>query len=275
MTPRDVTTSYTLYLAAAGIYVLAFVIAVVAFVQRKEDLSRVSSGVLVAGLLLHLHTLGGHFRTHGLTTFLETPFHISSAYVFVSLLGGYLISLRYGFRSSLCVLFAMPLVIALGSLTIDPSFSPFAARLKGTYVQIHLICLVLAYGAFTVASGLGLMLVARVRSLEQKSRGLLAEVLPPLRQLDRATMVGVEAGFVLLSASILAAAYHASTVGWVAHGKPGKAILAMLVWVFYASLVTGRHWGRWRGGRIGWLAFFGVLFAFGSFVGIQLVGGSL
>jgi ABC-type uncharacterized transport system permease subunit len=117
------------------------------------------------------------------------------------------------------------------------------------------------------------MLVARVRSLERKSSGFLAEVLPPQRQLDRATIAATEVGFGLLSVSILAAAYHASTVGWVSHGKPGKAVLAMLVWALYAGLILGRHWGRWRGERVGWMAFLGVLAAFGSFGGMHLVGG--
>jgi ABC-type uncharacterized transport system permease subunit len=265
--------SYSLYQSAAGIYLLSFVIALVAFFRRNAGLSRVSSGMLFAGLSLHTLTLLGLYQEHGLTRFLETPLNITSVYVFFTLVMGYVAVLRYGFRGSLCVLFAVPITISLASLTLDPSFSPFAAKVVGVWIQVHLITLMLAYGAFTVASGLGLMLVIRVRTLEQKSRGLLAEILPPMLQLDRATMAALHTGFFLLSFSMLAASYRAISVGWASSGKPGKAFLAVLVWAYYAAVIVGRRWGRWRGARVGWLGFLGILLAFGTFVGMQLLAG--
>lgn len=268
--PLGTAATLQLYQSAAGIYGLSFFLALVAFLRRAQDLARVASGVLVAGLCLHLLVFLGDFRHEGALV-LITPLAITSAYVFFSLLGGYLLALAYGLRASLCVLFALPLTVALGSLSIDPAFSPFAARLQGPWIQLHLVLLVLSYAAFTAASGTGLMLVVRARSLKSKAQGFLAESLPPQVTLDQATMVATRVGFWLLTASILAAATHARTVGWVATGKPGKAVLAMLVWGYYGALTVGRRLGRWRGERVGWLAFFGVLFAFGSFGAIEAV----
>lgn len=205
---------------------------------------------------------------HGLTT----PLAITSAYSFACLLLAYLVGLRYRFRSALAPLAATPLVVLLASLRIDPAFRPFGTRLNGLAAQLHLGSLVGAYAAFTIAAGLGLMLALRARSLKQKAGGLIFEILPPQRDLDRATIALVEVGLVLLTLSMIFAVVHARTVGWVGGARGGKLALAGAVWLMYAGLVAGRHYGNWRAERVGWAALIAFPLAMGSFALIEIMG---
>jgi ABC-type uncharacterized transport system permease subunit len=240
----------------------------VAFLRRAEGLARVASGSLVAALFLHLLAMRSEVVAHGLST----PLAITSAYAFACLLLAYLVGLRYRFRSALAPLAATPMVVLLASLRIDPAFRPFGTRLDGLAAQLHLGTLVGAYAAFTIAAGLGLMLALRARSLKQKAGGLVFEILPPQRDLDRATVALVEVGLVLLSLSMAFAAVHARTVGWVGGGRGSKLALACAVWIMYAGLSAGRRWGHWRAERVGWAALVALPLALGSFVLIEVLG---
>lgn len=239
-----------------------------AFLRRADGLARVASGALVAGLLLHLLAMRPEVAAHGLTT----PLAITSAYAFACLLLAYLVGLRYHFRSALAPLAAAPLVVILASLRIDPAFRPFGTRLDGLAAQLHLGTLVGAYAAFTIAAGLGAMLALRARSLKQKSGGLVFEILPPQRDLDRATVAMVEVGVVLLTCSMGFAALHVRTAGWVGRARGGKLALSGAIWMMYAGLAAGRRWGHWRAERVGWAALVALPLALGSFALIEILG---
>ena len=238
-----------------------------AFLRRAEGLARVASGALVAGMVLHAVAMRPEVVAHGLTT----PLAITSAYAFSCLLLAYLVGLRYRFRSALAPLTAPPLLVILASLRIDPAFRPFGARLDGGTAQLHMGTLVGAYAAFTVAAGLGLMLALRARSLKQKAGGLIFEILPPQRDLDRATVSTLELGLLLLSLSMVFASVHAKAVGWVGGARGGKLILAGAVWVMYAGLAAGRRWGNWRAERVGWAACVAFPLALGGFAIMELL----
>lgn len=267
-TPIDAGASWHLYPAAAGIYGLSFLFALVAFLRRVEGLARVASGALVAGLVLHLLAMRPELMAHGLST----PLAITSAYAFACLLLAYLVGLRYRFRSALAPLAATPLVVILASLRIDPAFRPFGARLDGLPAQLHMGTLVGAYAAFTIAAGLGLLLALRARSLKQKAGGLFFEILPPQRDLDRATVTILELGLMLLSLSMVFATLHVRTVGWVGGARSGKLTLAGAVWLMYAGLAGGRRFLHWRAERIGWAALVAFPLAIGSFALIEVLG---
>lgn len=266
------TTTATLLLRAAiGLYGLSFLLAVVAFARGALGLSRVASGVLFAGLVLQVSAFGYELGQGG-GPLLTTPFTIAGAFVLAGVCVSYGVALRHRMRLALSALFAVPVLIGFAWLAVDPAFQPFGDRLDSTLVQVHLGLLVLAYGFFSVAGSLGVMLVLRARSLKEKSPGLLEDSLPPLMTLDAAVMETLGAGFLTLTASVVAACAYSATGGWSGGGKAYKAGIALVVWTIYASVLWARRRSSWSSPRLGRVAVGACAVAFVAFIAIEWVG---
>jgi ABC-type uncharacterized transport system permease subunit len=65
----------------------------------------------------------------------------------------------------------------------------------------------------------------------------------PLLQLERLTFRFVEAGFVVLTATLVLGVATMSHWRWGDH----KAVFSMLAWAVFAGLIAGRHLRGWRG----------------------------
>jgi len=71
----------------------------------------------------------------------------------------------------------------------------------------------------------------------------------PLLALERLTFRFVEAGFLMLTASLAAGAYFAMSFY---QDHPGaalnhKTMFSALAWIIFAGLLLGRRWRGWRG----------------------------
>jgi ABC-type uncharacterized transport system permease subunit len=73
----------------------------------------------------------------------------------------------------------------------------------------------------------------------------------PLLTLERLTFRFVQAGFVLLTASLLAGWYFAETVyaGRMHEALNHKTVFSVLAWFIFAGLLIGRRLRGWRGRR--------------------------
>jgi ABC-type uncharacterized transport system permease subunit len=83
----------------------------------------------------------------------------------------------------------------------------------------------------------------RLREMTDIDQGM------PLLALERLTFRFVEAGFLMLTASLAAGVYFAMTVY---QNQPGsvlnhKTVFSMLAWFIFAGLLLGRRWRGWRG----------------------------
>ncbi len=262
-----------LFRSATGIYSLALVFAAVAFARQAAGLARVASGVLVAGVALHVASLCGELSVHGFPLF-TTPLSITSGFSLCGVVVGYVLALRFELRQSLGLLVAVPFVISLAALGVDPDFAPFGSRLDGFAIQLHLVAVMVAYACFAVGASLGGMLLIRVRALKERRLGFWSDVMPPLVSLERATVACLGAGFLALSVSTGLAVYHVVTKGWLTSAKGAKALLSLGVWVYYAVVMAGRVRRGWHGERIAVLAVVGGLVAFLAFVLMQAAGRS-
>lgn len=261
-----------LYRCTFGLYLTAWIMGLVGWWTDRVRLARVSSGVLFAGILLHGVSLVAPASWGGFLG-LDTPFRITSAYVFATLLGSYMVALRARFRSSLVLLFSFPLVIALASLTVDPEFQPFRDSIHLPGIQVHLVLLVLAYASFSVSGALGALLVTKARLLKAKRPGGIAAHLPPLMVLDRLTATLLSFGFVTYLFSILVAFLFPPK----GPGGPPlvKITLSFLLLGVYASILWGRLRKHWSGYTLGISSLLACGIAFLVFLGTQYLGRGL
>lgn len=136
---------------------------------------------------------------------------------------------------------------ALGSLTVVLALifpgQPLHVSASG-WLPLHLALGIAAYGLFAAAvvhAALMTRAEKRLRLAEDANSGL------PLLTLERLTFRFVTAGFVLLSATLVAGMLFSEAL----YGRPWrwdhKAVFSLLSWFTFAALLLGRRRFGWRG----------------------------
>jgi len=114
------------------------------------------------------------------------------------------------------------------------------------WLPLHWALGIASYGLFAAAVVHGWLMVRAERSIRQAEQGNTGV---PLLTLERLTFRFVEAGFVLLSATLLVGWLFAETLygpglGWK---WDHKTIFSLLAWTAFAGLLIGRARLGWRG----------------------------
>jgi ABC-type uncharacterized transport system permease subunit len=113
---------------------------------------------------------------------------------------------------------------------------------------LHFALGVGAYGLFAAAVLHGLLLDQAERRLRGGGPAAARAVQTlgmPLLQLERVTFRFVQAGFVVLTATLLLGFATATQWRWGDH----KAVFSLLAWAVFAALLAGRWFSGWRGRR--------------------------
>jgi len=156
-------------------------------------------------------------------------------------------------------------VMALFPGELRPITSPLA--------PLHFVLGVSAYGLFGAAVLHALMLDAAERRLRAGGpAGRLQAVGPsafgmPLLQLERVTFHFVEAGFAVLTATLVLGVLNTVHWRWTDH----KAVFSILAWAVFAALLVGRRLRGWRGKRATRWLYAGAVLLLLAYVGSRFV----
>lgn len=138
------------------------------------------------------------------------------------------------------------------------------------WLPLHLALGLSSYGMFAVAVFHAWLMTRAERDIRQAhaSPGL------PLLTLERLTFRFVTAGFVLLSATLLAGAFFGEELYGTASDAwrwDHKRVFALLSWLTFAVLLWGRRRWGWRGKRAVRVLYTGAAFLMLSYVGSRFV----
>ncbi|HET9643592.1 MAG TPA: cytochrome c biogenesis protein CcsA [Burkholderiaceae bacterium] len=133
------------------------------------------------------------------------------------------------------------------------------------WVPLHWMLGVASYGLFGAAVLHASMLDAAERRLRLKGNSIGPLGMPLLR-LERLTFRFVDAGFAVLTLTLLLGVW--STVQW---RWDHKTVLSLLGWVVFAALIAGRHWWGWRGRRATRWVYTGAVLLLLAYVGSRFV----
>ncbi len=136
-------------------------------------------------------------------------------------------------------------VVAVGLAALFPGETrPIASALA----PLHFALGVGSYGLFGAAVLHGVMLDAAERRLRAGGPGRMQAKHAfgmPLLQLERLTFRFVEAGFCVLTATLVLGFVNTVQWRWSDH----KAVFSLLAWCVFAALIIGRRTRGWRGRR--------------------------
>jgi cytochrome c-type biogenesis protein CcsB len=169
---------------------------------------------------------------------------------------------RYPLLAAATLPFA--LLILGGSAFSDTGPRPMVAALQSFWLYIHIFFAWLAYGAYTVACGAGVVYLVR----SGRSRPAPPEVLTRIEELMvRSTVFGFITDAIMIAAgSIWAKNLWGSYWSW----DPVET-WSLLSWLVYGVALHLRFTIRWGGRRLAWLLVFAIIGVLVSFWGVNLV----
>lgn len=109
-------------------------------------------------------------------------------------------------------------------------------------VSLHVSLALLAFSVLSLAALTAVLLAIQNRELHERVGGNLLAVLPPLQQMESLLFQMIGAGFFLLTLALATGLMFVENL--FAQHLAHKAILAMLAWLVFGTLL----WGRWRYG---------------------------
>ena len=112
------------------------------------------------------------------------------------------------------------------------------------WLPLHWALGIASYGLFAAAVVHGWLMTRSERSIRQATQ---SEAGVPLMTLERLTFRFVEAGFVLLSATLLVGWFFAEQFYRAPARWDHKVVFSVLAWLVFAGLLIGRARMGWRG----------------------------
>jgi ABC-type uncharacterized transport system permease subunit len=234
-------------LLLAGVALLLYLVAALPALVKSPAMLRVSAAALVGGWLLHLLLLVVDISGYG-----QAVPGARLGFGPVLSMTVWLVIAVHTVESRLVPLPAVRVALALlgGAAVVVAAAFPGESKVYAVALApLHFALGVGSYGLFGAAVLHALMLDAAERRL--RAGGALAVAAGggspfglPLLQLERLTYRFVEAGFAVLTATLLLGALTAG--GWrVEH----KTVFSLLAWGVFAALLLGRRLRGWRGRR--------------------------
>jgi cytochrome c-type biogenesis protein CcsB len=260
--------------AALAAYVVAAIHSIMAFVNKRRAVERVSMMTLAVGFAAHTGAIIADWVGEGHYPLFDLPETISFlAWTMVIVYGVAL----YRYRAHALGVFTLPLVAALVLFSnFARSNSNIAAEraLDGEAAwlfPVHTTLVVFAYASFFVAFAASVMYLLQERELKLKTFGAIFHRLPSLTTVDDISTTAASVGFTLLSLGLVTGiVWSSASKGRMWHNDPIE-IFALLTWVLYLALIHYR--AQWRGRKAAWLGVAGFALVVCTFLGAMLMGG--
>jgi cytochrome c-type biogenesis protein CcsB len=265
-----------LLLSVLAAYVVAAIHAILAFVNKRRMLERVSLTALSIGFVLHTTSLiidwvqDGRYPLFGIRETLS--------FLAWTLVATYGLTI-YRYRTLVALgSFTLPLIAVLtffASVVRETSENGnVVAGTGATWLfPVHTTLLLFAYASFFVVFAASIMYLLQERELKLKTFSAIFHRLPSLTTVNDIATSAASLGFTLLTLGLLAGmVWSSSRDGRLWHNDP-KEIFAVMTWLLYLGLILYRSTARWRGRRAAWLGVAGFALVLCTFFGARLLGG--
>jgi ABC-type uncharacterized transport system permease subunit len=234
-------------IASTLCFLAGFAYAMYALGAKVRQHSRWNFAVMLAGFILQMGFLRLRSAAVGrcpLTNIFEVLIFLSWSVVLLYFVVG------ASYRLSLLGMFTAPLVFLIqtvAQLLPSASLAPVYKKSAGFWPELHAAISLVAYGAFALACVAGVMFIVQERHLKRHTLNSFFQNLPPIANLAVAVQRLMLAGFVLLTAGLVAGFF-------AGHAAVATIALAVGVWLPYGVLLLLRTTHRISSRRIAWLA---------------------
>jgi len=263
-----------LLLAVLAAYFVAAIHSVLAFVNKRRALQRVSDYSVIIGFGLHTAALAIDWAIDGRYPLLSLRETLSFlAWTIVAAYG--VVLYRYGAQALGVVAVPLVSVLTFVALFIKTGSPDASGQIAGTSAKwllpVHATLLSFAYAALFVVFVASVMYLLQERELKLKTFSAIFHRLPSLTTVNDIASASATIGLTLLTLGI-ATGMLLSTArdGRIWHNDP-KEITAALTWLLYVVLIAYRSTAQWRGRKAAWLGVAGFALVLFTFLGPRLM----
>ena len=255
------------------LYLGGFLLFVLVLGVRNPKVSFVASGLMGIGFAAHTVGLILRWKIAG-----HPPFANSFGYISVmawAAVGAFLVML-WKFRKPALGAFVAPFaffLMGIASLFPKDISEQLMPALQSYWLYIHVIITVLGSGILTVAFGVSVMYLVKLRSVSSKGEGE-GDRLPSLDLLDEINYRSVTIGYLLYTVGALICGAIWAHYAWGSFWSwDPKEVTSLIVWLFYTGTLHARYQRGWHGKRAAWLSIIGFAMILFSFLGNHVLGG--
>lgn len=252
-------------------YVAVTIMLMIGVIFTKERLIRWSLPVLITGFLLHSTvfisrwSMTGYFPANG-----NYENGISAGWFAILLT--IILGFRRGSLRAAGVITVPVTLLAMGfGYMVNAGGQPHAASLKSSWLIIHVLFAQLAFGAYLVASGMGLLYILK----ENKQRKGLASAfysrLPELPLIDEMMFKFVVLGFIADAIMIGAGSIWAKDLWGSYWNWDPVEVWSLLSWLVYGLTIHLRVTLGWKGRRLAWIFIFAIIGIIIAFWGVDYI----
>ncbi|MEF9426675.1 MAG: cytochrome c biogenesis protein CcsA [Candidatus Mariimomonas ferrooxydans] len=170
-------------------------------------------------------------------------------------------------------LFTVPATLLLLGYGVmkAPDPLPLTASLKSGWLVIHVLFAQLAFGAYVIASGTGLLYVLKDNKIRKGIASSFYERFPRLEVIDENMFRFVVCGFIAEVIMIISGAIWAKDLWGSYWSWDPVEVWSLISWLLYGLGIHLRVTLGWRGRRLAWLMIFLLSTVIITYWGIDIV----
>jgi len=239
------------------------------FLYKQDRDRNIAAGFLDSALVLHtgwLLFLALHLHRIPVATVGEAL----TTFVWLSAIMYLFLEKRLNERSM--GTFILPILVVLLTISnflfrIDEPIRPILYDVK---FEMHVVLMLLAYGAFSISFIASLLHTLLDREIQKRSMGVFFKRLPSLAFFERLSNIAVDIGLVFTVLGFALGLHNALEVWMGSPLRDPKVIALLLTWLIYTLHFVTRKFAGWRGKRAAVLSMLGFGVLIFSFLFITL-----
>lgn len=153
----------------------------------------------------------------------------------------------------------------------SPELGPMAASLRSSWLVIHVYFAWLAFGAFALAMGSGILYLLKSRNADCEDPNPVYERFPDLPRLDELMFRYVLFGFITDTVMIISGAIWARDLWGSYWSWDPVETWSLITWLSYGVAIHLRVTMGWKGTKLAWVVIFAILGMIISFFGVTFV----
>ncbi len=251
-------------------YFAATIISCIDLFRGLKEPAKIVVWVTGAGFVLHLAAIVIRYVVAGQIPI--TSMHESASFFAWCTALIYLI-LHFRYRIGILGSFILPLIflMMLAAAALPRQIKPLTPVLQSSWLLFHTTFAFLAFAAFTVAFGVGIMYLIQEHYLKSKQLTGLFQRLPDIQVLDEMSYRLITFGFPLLTLAIITGALWAQDAWGTYWRWDPKETWSLITWIIYAMVLHIRLVVGWRGRRAALLSIIGFLAVLFTFFGVNFL----
>jgi cytochrome c-type biogenesis protein CcsB len=237
-------------------YALASILLLTGFVFTKEKPLRLASYFILPAFVAHTVVF--------IMRWVRTGYFPANSELENAVTGGWFavgITLYLFFKNramSGVALFTVPATLLLLGYGVmkAPDPLPLAASIKSSWLIVHVLFAQLAFGAYAIGSGMGLLYILKDNKEQKGIESSFYRKIPRLEILDENMFRFVVYGFIADTIMIVAGAIWAKDLWGSYWGWDPVEVWSLISWMLYGLTIHLRVTLGWRGRRLAWLMVF-------------------